>query len=152
MALARLALARMPEVAFYKLCGSGTGQGFTPKPNTAVWAILATWPDPDTARRLLTTAPVFRRWQAHATESWTVLLDPTSARGKWSGKTPFTPTTTAPTGPIVALTRATLRKRTLLRFWGRVPDISAAIGTDPNVIFKIGLGEVPLLHQITNFG
>jgi spheroidene monooxygenase len=27
--------------------------------------------------------------------------------------------------------------------------ISAVIGQDPNVIFKIGIGEVPLLHQVT---
>jgi spheroidene monooxygenase len=49
----------------------------------------------------------------------------------------------------VALTRATMRMRTFLRFWRRVPDISAVIGQDPNVIFKIGIGEVPLLHQVT---
>ena len=42
-----------------------------------------------------------------------------------------------------------MRASTFLRFWRRVPDISAAIGQDPNVIFKIGIGEVPLLHQIT---
>ncbi len=157
MGAARLAFMRMPEVGFYKLCGSGTGQGFTPKPNTAVWAILATWPDAATARRLTRTAPVFRRWHAMAAESWTVLLEPTSARGKWSGVQPFTPTDTAKPGansgphpgPIVALTRATMRVSTFLRFWRRVPDISTAIGLDPDVIFKIGIGEVPLLHQVT---
>ncbi|MEM1065905.1 MAG: spheroidene monooxygenase, partial [Pseudomonadota bacterium] len=31
----------------------------------------------------------------------------------------------------------------------RVPDISDVIGDDPNVAFKIGIGEVPLLHQVT---
>ena len=36
-----------------------------------------------------------------------------------------------------------------LHFWRRVPDISAVIGADPNVSFKIGIGEVPLLHQVT---
>ena len=149
MGAARLSLARMPEVGFWKLCGSGTGQGFTPKPNTAVWAILATWPDADTARNRIASAPVYRRWQAHATESWTILLEPTSARGLWSGVAPFTPTASPNTGPIVALTRATMRMRTFLRFWRRVPDISAVIGQDPNVIFKIGIGEVPLLHQVT---
>ena len=30
-----------------------------------------------------------------------------------------------------------------------MPDISAVIGADPNVLFKIGIGEVPLLHQVT---
>ena len=30
-----------------------------------------------------------------------------------------------------------------------MPDISAVIGADPNVLFKIGIGEVPLFHQVT---
>ena len=30
-----------------------------------------------------------------------------------------------------------------------MPDISAVIGSDPNVMFKIGIGEVPWLHQVT---
>ncbi|OYU37811.1 MAG: spheroidene monooxygenase [Pseudorhodobacter sp. PARRP1] len=153
MGAARLSFMRMPEVGFWKLCGSGTGEGFTPKPNTAVWAILATWPDAATARRVIDAAPVFRRWRKHSAENWTILLEPTSARGQWSGRAPFTATDTPNTGPnsgpIVALTRATMRVSTFLRFWRRVPDISAAIGQDPNVIFKIGIGEVPLLHQIT---
>ncbi len=148
MGAARLSFMRMPEAGFWKLCGSGTGEGFTPRPNTAVWAILATWPDAATARHAIETAPVYRRWRAHAAESWTILLEPTSSRGQWSGSNPFTPTGTSE-GPIVALTRATMRARTFLRFWRRVPDISAVIGTDPNVIFKIGIGEVPLLHQVT---
>lgn len=149
MGAARLSFMQMPEVGFYKLCGSGTGQGFTPRPNTAVWAILATWPDAETARNRLSTAPVYRRWHARATEAWTILLEPTSSRGLWSGQQPFTPTDAPNTGPVVALTRATMRPSTFLRFWRRVPDISAVIGADPNVIFKIGIGEVPLLHQVT---
>lgn len=150
MGAARLSFMRMPEVGFWKLCGSGTGEGFTPRPNTAVWAILATWPDPQTARRMIDSAPVYRRWRSHAVESWTILLEPTSARGVWAGVAPFSVVDSAPLdGPIVALTRATMRLSTFLRFWRRVPDISAAIGQDPNVIFKIGIGEVPLLHQVT---
>lgn len=149
MVAARLSLRRMPEIGFWKLCGSGTGEGFTPRPNTAVWAILATWPDAQTARRLIADAPVYRRWRSHAVESWTILLEPTSARGTWSGVAPFTATGAPVTGPVVALTRATMRAATFVRFWRRVPDISAAIGLDRNVLFKIGIGEVPLLHQVT---
>jgi spheroidene monooxygenase len=151
MALARLSLARLPEARFWKLCGSGTGEGFTPRPNTAVWAILAVWPDAATAQARTADAAVFRRWRARASEDWTVFLRPLSARGQWSGQTPFTPETGAtPTeGALAALTRATIRPRILMKFWGRVPAISAAIGSDPNVAFKIGIGEVPWLHQVT---
>lgn len=151
MGAARFSLMRMPEVGFWKLCGSGTGEGFTPRPNFGVWAILATWPDAETARSCTEKAPVYRRWRAKAAESWTILLEPTTSRGFWSGRMPFTPADRpAPRpGPIVALTRATMRPSTFLRFWRRVPDISAVIGQDPNVIFKVGIGEVPLLHQVT---
>jgi len=149
MAAARLSFRAMPDVGFWKLCGSGTGEGFTPRPNMQVWAILATWPDAETARRNLRQAPVYRRWGRHASESWTVLLSPTSARGKWAGAEPFVASAPLGDGPVVALTRATMRLPILLKFWGRVPDISAVIGADPNVIFKIGIGELPLLHQVT---
>lgn len=148
MAAARLALARMPEATFWKLCGSGTGQGFTPRPNWSVWAILACWPDLATARDRVAQAPVFARWRVRAAEDWTIYLNATAARGQWSGCAPFE-TGPPATGPLAVLTRATLRPRALLPFWGRVPDISAVIGADPNVTFKIGIGEVPGLQQVT---
>ncbi|TGD43065.1 spheroidene monooxygenase [Pseudotabrizicola sediminis] len=154
MGAARFGLAQERRAAFWKLCGSGTGQGFTPRPNWGVWAILATWPDEATARDAVATSAVHSRWRAKAAESWTLFLNPTSARGAWAGVNPFATTgqsqpPTQTSGPIIALTRATIRPARALRFWNRVPDISAVIGADPNVIFKIGIGEMPLLHQVT---
>ncbi len=149
MGAARLSFMRMKDVGFWKLCGSGTGEGFTPRPNTAVWAILATWPDEETARRNCRETPVYRRWRAHASEDWTVFMSPTSARGAWSGVEPFQAEPDASPGPIAALTRATVKPSVLAKFWGRVPDIQNVIGDDPNVAFKIGIGEVPWLHQVT---
>jgi spheroidene monooxygenase len=151
MGAARLPLMRMPGLRFWKLCGSGTGEGFTPRPNTAVWAILTVWDDAAAAERGLAARAPFGRWRDHATEACALWLEPRSVRGQWSGRRPFAAETgPAPDdGPVAALTRATLRPARALRFWGRVPDISARIGTDPSVLFKIGLGEVPMIHQIT---
>ncbi|MGY9045591.1 hypothetical protein P775_06225 [Puniceibacterium antarcticum] len=149
MGVARLSMPRIAGIGFWKLCGSGTGEGFTPLPNTAVYAILATWPDLGTAQRQTGTASLFRRYRSRACESWTLFLSPISARGEWSGASPFVPQKDDSTGPIAALTRATIKPRRALRFWARVPDISQVIGADPNVLFKIGIGELPLLHQIT---
>ena len=150
MGAARPAMARVPGIGFWKLCGSGTGEGFTPRPNTAVYAILATWPDLESARHAHATARIFNRYRARSDENWTVYMSTASVRGKWSGQTPFEATETGPnTGPLAALTRATIKPGILTRFWGRVPDISSVIGKDPNVIFKIGIGEVPMLHQVT---
>ena len=151
MGAARLSLRNEDQAQFWKLCGSGTGEGFTPRPNWGVWAILAVWPDAATARSRVAANPVWQRWRARAQESWTVYMAPISARGAWAGENPFMPDgPTAPTeGPLAALTRATVKPSRALRFWDRVPSISTVIGADPNVAFKIGIGEVPLLHQVT---
>jgi len=148
MGRARLDFRAMPDCTFWKLCGSGSGQGFTPRPNTAVWAILACWPDADTARHRVADSPVYRRWSARAQEAWTLFLAPISARGRWAGQAPFRPGRDAH-GPVAALTRATIRPRHLARFWAAEPAISARIGADRAVAFKIGIGELPWLHQVT---
>ncbi|MCH2163757.1 MAG: spheroidene monooxygenase [Marinovum sp.] len=149
MGLARPGMARVPGIGFWKLCGSGVGEGFTPLPNTAVYAILATWPDEETAKEQTANAKMFKRYQARATEHWTVFLQTTSARGHWTGVEPFAPQTNATPGPLAALTRATIKPSVAMQFWRRVPDISDVIGNDPNVAFKIGIGEVPWFHQVT---
>lgn len=157
MAAARPGLARLPGLEFHKLFGSGTGEGFTPRPNWTTWAILASWKCPAQARAGLDGPGPFRRWRKRAAESLAFHLQPLSVRGAWTGRTPFRVATGqgaarpkgAGAGPLAALTRATVRPLRAPGFWKRVPDISARIGDDPNVLFKIGLGEVPLLHQVT---
>ncbi|MEM8803135.1 MAG: spheroidene monooxygenase [Pseudomonadota bacterium] len=148
MGLARPSFAKVPDLTFWKLCGSGTGEGFTPKPNVGVYAVLCAWPSREAAEKGL-TQPIFQRYRARASESWTIFLAPVSSRGGWAGVAPFHASGALPNGPLAALTRATLKPGILMRFWSRVPDISAVIGADPNVAFKIGIGEVPLLHQVT---
>jgi spheroidene monooxygenase len=149
MGAARFSLPRVPGIGAWKLCGSGVGEGFTPRPNTAVWAILATWDDETAARQGIATGAPFVRWRDRATEHWTLFMQASSARGAWSGTAPFRVEDTAQTGPIAALTRATVKPSVALKFWQHVPDISDVIGADPNVAFKIGIGEVPWLHQVT---
>ena len=149
MGAARLSLPQVSDIGFWKLCGSGTGEGFTPVPNTAVYAILATWPDLETARARTAEAGIYRRYRGMAEEDWTVFLSATSARGAWAGAEPFETRAEPINGPLAALTRATVKPRIATQFWSQVPDISDVIGADPNVIFKIGIGEVPLLHQVT---
>jgi len=149
MGPARFALRAIPGIGTVKLCGSGVGEGFTPKPDTSVYAILATWPDHDTARRAMLGTRIFRRYAEMSRERMTVFLTPTSARGRWDGAAPFVPQDVDAAGPVAALTRATIKLRTAARFWRQEPEISAAIGQDPNVIFKIGIGELPLVRQAT---
>ena len=70
MGFARIAFARMSEVSFWKLCGSGTEEGFTPRPNTAVYAILCVWPNQKTAERVIREASIFSSYRRFANENW----------------------------------------------------------------------------------
>lgn len=149
MATARFALRAVRGIGTVKLCGSGVGEGFTPIPDTAVYAILATWPDHDTARRAMFGTAIFRRYTAMSDERMVIFLTPASARGKWDGREPFLPQDIALDGPVAALTRATVKLTRARRFWRHEPAISRAIGQDPNVLFKIGIGELPLVRQAT---
>ncbi len=88
MALAPRKLRRESGLEFFKLCGSGTGEGFTPRPNWQVWAILAVWKDAAAAQQGIRSG-VWQTWRARAAENWTLFLAPTSVRGQWAGVTPF---------------------------------------------------------------
>ncbi|MGR3492984.1 MAG: spheroidene monooxygenase [Shimia sp.] len=150
MGLARGRLSRTPGLQFYKLCGSGTGEGFTPFPNTAVWAILAVW-DSAEAADWGTRTQSHAQFEDRAEEAFHIFLQPISARGEWSGTAPFAVEAedTGRNGPLAVLTRASVRGAALNKFWMRVPSISETIGSDPNVMFKIGIGEMPWKHQVT---
>lgn len=153
MQYARAPLAGLPGIGFFKLFGTGTRQSFHPLPNLSVYALLATWPDVWHARQQLAEAAIFRAYRAHAAEHWTVYLCATHSWGRWDGRQPFavaaqTPPAATP-APIGVITRASIRPRRLLAFWRSVPDVSAAIASQDGVLFKMGMGEVPWLHQVT---
>lgn len=149
MGFARIALARAVGLQFWKLCGSGVGEGFTPLPNTGVYAILATWDDQRTAKDQISQLSIYKAYRKWANEHWTVFLAPASARGHWSGAEPFQAWADTAGAPMAALTRASIRPRAVTRFWGKEPPISQAIGDNESVLFKIGIGEAPLVRQVT---
>lgn len=149
MGLARPLLNLIPNLVFWKLLGSGTGEGFTPKPNWGVYAILCVWQEPTSVEETLKESRVFKKYHEMAAESVTIHLEPCATRGEWSGKTPFTAKNNRDTGPVAVLTRATLRWSAMLRFWQQSPAISTTIGLNKDVLFKIGLGEIPLRQQLT---
>ncbi len=150
MQFARGPLKRMPGIGFFKLFGTGTGEGFTPVPNFGVYAILATWPTEDAARAAVAEGRVFQAWRRHASEMATVYLTALSSRGTWDGVAPFEVTKAAGLPvPIAVMTRATLKKRYVFDFWRQTPDISTTVRGQTNLKFKIGMGEVPWFQQVT---
>lgn len=150
MALARLPLSRTSRLRFWKLLGAGYGGGFSLRPDTARFGLLTVWDTETEAQTFLAQSPVVRAFRQHAVETWTVLLQPTRARGKWNGRQPFVPLGgSAPDTPVAVLTRATIRLSRLGRFWSLVPATNLALTDAEGVLFSIGIGEMPFVRQAT---
>lgn len=153
MQFARGPISRIPQIGFHKLMGTGSGESFSPQPNWSVYAILATWPSLVAAETALREAPPFRRYRDHAVESLTLTAETVSATGLWDQRTPFAvPLFDRPKGlpePLGVLTRATIRTRSLKAFWAAVPEVSDQTAHETGLVFKLGMGEVPWLHQVT---
>ncbi|MBK5933439.1 spheroidene monooxygenase [Rhodovulum imhoffii] len=149
MARARYALRNVEGLEFFKLMGTGSDAGFTPVPNVNVNAILAVWKDMETAKKAVHDNLTYRIWRDHSCEMWTLYMAATSARGRWSGAEPFTPQMKEKRGPLAVLTRATLKLPVALQFWKEVPDIQDMVKEDPDVVFKMGMAEVPWVQQVT---
>jgi spheroidene monooxygenase len=149
MGLARRPLRRTPEIGFHKLMGTGRGEGFTPGTDFSTWGLLAVWPSEASARRE-TARGVWARFRSRADRDWTAYLAPLRATGEWDGAAPFAPAEDRPlTAPVAALTRATIRPGRMLRFWSHEPDVTAQVAGAEGCLFKTGLGEVPMLRQVT---
>lgn len=150
MGWARRALARVPDIGFRKLFGTGSGESFRPRPNFGVYGILATWPSGAVARARHREEALFRRYRDHAAESYTVWMECVSVRGAWDGRAPFEKAEGGePASPIGVLTRASIRPLKAPAFWRDAPDIDAQTAREPALLFKMGMGEVPWIRQVT---
>ena len=152
MGFARKKLKKIKQISFFKLFGSGIGEGFTPYPNTSVYAILSVWNNLGEAENNIEEREIYENYRTHSIENWTVFLSPISSKGYWDKTNPFKPNKNEfkkKDHMLAALTRATIKPKIMLKFWSKVPAISKVIGNNKNVLFKIGLGEIPWFHQVT---
>lgn len=152
MGFARKKLKKIKQISFFKLFGSGIGEGFTPYPNTSVYAILSVWNNLGEAENNIEEREIYENYRNHSIENWTVFLSPISSKGYWDKTNPFKPNKNEfkkKDHMLAALTRATIKPKIMLKFWSKVPAISKVIGNDKNVLFKMGLGEIPWFHQVT---
>ncbi|MDP2122373.1 MAG: hypothetical protein Q8S27_10485 [Hoeflea sp.] len=150
MGLARPALRAMPDLGFFKLMGTGSGAGFSTRPNFGVYTLLAEWPSLEIARERIASARALAGYRRTSDRMATLYLAPVSTRGHWDGHVfPVADDAGGQTLPVVAMTRASIRPSKLIRFWSKVPAISATVEAEATRQFMIGTGEIPWLHQVT---
>lgn len=140
----------IPGLRFAKMLGSGAGKGFSIWPNFGVYALLAVWDDEDAARDFFALHSWFQPFKERAAYQ-TFFLRVIKAHGAWDGQNPFEPAAEMdPDKPIAVLTRATIARKHLWRFWSYVPPVSASIQRhQKDLLLAIGIGELPLIQQAT---
>ncbi len=156
----RWALAQMrnlhPEMvnvsglSFYKLLGSGAGNGFSIWPDFSTFVLLTVWETKDDMGRFRASHAVLNEMMKRCDEWGGALLLPFKGHGTWNGQQPFE-FIDQPEGdyPLAVLTRASIERKKALKFWRRVPGVSKHIQNMPGLLWAKGVGELPLVEQAT---
>lgn len=143
-------MSKISGQQFYKLMGSGK-DGFDPFPDWSVYAVLQIWDNEVSANNFFSSSELIERYKNNSEECWTLYLKNFVAKGEWSGKNPFEKSNNIdPDNPFIAvITRATIKKKLLYRFWKYVPTSQASLAGNKGLLFTKGIGEVPVIQMAT---
>ena len=136
---------------FYKLMGSGKDFGFNPLPDWSTYALLTVWDDSSYATNFFENSDLFVQYKTRATRIQTHFMTCVKSHGLWSNQNPFEINTSASNknSKIAVITRATIRKRHLLKFWNYVPESTKMLKRSEDLIYTKGIGEVPIIQMAT---
>ncbi len=140
----------IPGLGFYKVLGTGAGNGFRPDPDFSAYGFLGTWDEESHAEDFFDNSELFNKYRERSDKISTIYMKCLRVHGTWDGKEPFIPADPPPKGDRIAvITRATIAPRRLLKFWRKVPSVSAPLKTQEGLIFSAGIGEWPLTQMAT---
>ena len=151
MQFAHKYFAKIDGLEFYKLMGSGKGDGFNPWPDWSTYAVLTVWRDQDAADEFIQSGKLHQQYNDKASEVINIYMYSTRAHGLWSGKNPFRPASNVelPHSYICVITRATIKLSMLRTFWKYVPTSSKGLEGNTDLIYTKGIGEVPIIQMAT---
>lgn len=139
-----------PQLQFFRLLGTGTGQTFTSKDaDLHRWVVLTVW-QTEAAAISFSNSRIFNRWQKIANETATFFLAPLSSKGEWANCKPFgEPTPHRWDGPVLSITRAKIKLRMWRKFQSEVPPVSKSLHLSAGLLTAFGIGEAPVGLQGT---
>lgn len=149
MGLSLSAFRKVSGLSFFRLLGSGGKDGFSKMLNPNVYAFLGVWDSEIYAREFFKESPLYKNFEGHASEAWTVFMENAKAHGSWAGFSPFKDFQPYSGGVVAVITRATIKLNYLRKFWSYVPAVSGQLENQDGLIFSIGIGEYPWLMQAT---
>jgi hypothetical protein len=149
-ATARHALRDVPGLRFLKVLGGGRDGGFDPlRPSPSIQGLFCVFGDDASADGFLSERGAFDAWRQRADEAFSVRLRAFSSRGSWAGTRLAVAADPPISGPVAALTRASIRPQRSLRFWRMQPAAERELADARGCLMSAGLGEAPLVRQMT---
>ncbi|MDX5326012.1 MAG: DUF3291 domain-containing protein [Bacteroidota bacterium] len=136
--------------SFYKLMGTGGGDGLSIWPDWSTFCLLGVWKDESEWRNALSEIPYLTQATQRSQYSH-VQLAPLGGHGTWGGVDPFKGMEAGidPHSPIAVLTRASIRRSKWWSFWKEVPTVAGIMKRQKGNLFFKGIGELPLVEQAT---
>ncbi|MFQ3213458.1 MAG: heme-degrading monooxygenase HmoA [Marivirga sp.] len=142
-------LLKVTGNVFSKLLGTGSGFGFSLKPDFSTYALLIKWEDVRCQSQFFSSSPLFKKLLEKSKTIETYELEEISSHGSWHSKNPFQEKNDYKGGQIGVITRARINLSKLPVFWRNVPKASQAIQEAKGLEFTKGVGEWPLIEQAT---
>jgi heme-degrading monooxygenase HmoA len=150
MQLAHAQLTDIMDGRFYRLMGSGAGNGFSIWPDWSTYALLVKWNSKEEAQKAFEKHSYLSEYKERSVQHQHVYLSPFKTHGSWNGENPFEEELDEDrNGPIAVLTRATIKPHLVPYFWTKVRGSSKGIEKYPGHLYSKGVGEWPLFMQAT---
>jgi len=134
---------------FYRVLGTGGGNGFSWYADFSTYALLTVWETEAQAENFLHNSKLHDEYRAHCLETVTVFMTPLRSHGEWGGVNPFKPDGKAEGDITAVITRATIANKQLVRFWRQVPRTSGSLDRFSGLICAKGIGEWPVKQMAT---
>lgn len=134
-----------------KLLGTGSGLGFSRKPNWGQYAHFAIWENEKQAEDYFGKSTLIRRLARWSQHQIILEMQPYQSRGIWDGNNPYPsiPNSADNDGAVAILTRAKLKAKNIWDFWKHVQPVNTSLANANGRLFSAGLGEWPFSHPIT---
>ncbi|MDB2385049.1 hypothetical protein N9V96_01105 [Polaribacter sp.] len=149
MGIPPISLKKVEGLTFFKAVGTGSGNGFSIKPDFSTYGFVTVFSSEEKATQFLESS-YFKKYKKSAEKYSTVFMKTIKSHGEWSKQNPFkSEAIFDKTKPLAVITRATIKPSLAHKFWKYVPSVSKSMNNYKELVFSKGIGEFPLLMQAT---
>lgn len=150
MVRAREPLSKTPGLGFFKLFGLAGGHGYSLKTKLDKYGLLGVWDSKEHAEDFF-NGELFQEYRERSVEVYSMIMQPTSSRGTWSGFNKWKPVPERSVGNdlVCVLTRATLKPKYIFRFFLQIAKVVRDHKERKGLILTQGFSEMPFIEQAT---